>query len=880
MAIYNKYPYPKGSEWAKWDLHVHTPMTHLNNQFNNEWDNWVQKIVDSEVKVIGLTNYFCFAINELETAKNRLNEHNILVLPNLEFRIAQPNKAGEFINIHIIFNPDKVDSTAIHNFLGRLQTKTNIYCNALYSENDFSTAVVNDENLLNQLKTDFTEYEDYLIVCCPNGYGGFRSNNKEGRSVAIAQIFDKQAHFFFGRIQDRSYFLNKSRYENAIPKAVVFASDAHKVEEIGNFTWIKANPTFEGLRQIIYEPEYRVRVEENKPAEPLYQIKKINLNFPETTQLVFKNKDSNQDISHNFCLRGARELHFSPNLTCIIGGRGTGKSTLLGLLEKCVTPESKPFFEREGLQIKDEEGKTIELKEPIFSVDSNVDTQFIEFISQNEIESFAKNREALTLALYNRLIKEDEREKSGVLAKKEAELQSAIQSLTDLVNKKRKLQQHKKALKTKEQDLKTLKSKIDYDKSEEYKTISTQIGNLQKELTGIEQSKMQYNTLLAKISEITRVEVDKTEAQNAYATAKTEIILQLKSIENQKRDFTDVESSISTLQTKLESQKNKMNEYLRSIGITDADSKDISNANLQVAKIEQEITTLKQEIGKIESFISSFDFEEISQTSETYRKELERQIMPISEKLQSISKSTTFVKPITLKYSFDTQTAKNRLFEEFRDLFKTNEELPSKLNSTTIRDALFSISEPFEFVGDEKYQTKLLDEIRKNKDQSDARDALLKVLEDKENFDIFLCLVKKHKWDTFNYKQINVSYDGRSVERTSFGQRCTAALVILLTLGNSPIIIDEPEAHLDSMLISNYLVDVIKQKKQERQIIFATHNANLVINGDAELIHILEMDEQNTTQITSTTIENSATREKLINLEGGREAFKKREQKY
>lgn len=82
------------------------------------------------------------------------------------------------------------------------------------------------------------------------------------------------------------------------------------------------------------------------------------------------------------------------------------------------------------------------------------------------------------------------------------------------------------------------------------------------------------------------------------------------------------------------------------------------------------------------------------------------------------------------------------------------------------------------------------------------------------------------------------------------------------------------------MLISNYLVDVIKQKKQERQIIFATHNANFVVNGDAELIHILEMDEHNVTQIISTTIENLDTREKLINLEGGKEAFKKREKKY
>jgi exonuclease SbcC len=132
-----------------------------------------------------------------------------------------------------------------------------------------------------------------------------------------------------------------------------------------------------------------------------------------------------------------------------------------------------------------------------------------------------------------------------------------------------------------------------------------------------------------------------------------------------------------------------------------------------------------------------------------------------------------------------------------------------------------------------------------------------------------------------DFKKVKVQYDGRPIEKSSFGQRCTAVLVILLLLGNNPIIIDEPEAHLDSLLISNYLVEVIKDRKRSRQIIFATHNANFVVNGDAELIHILSVDEATQkTVIQSTTIENEATREILIGLEGGFEAFKKRENKY
>ncbi len=128
--------------------------------------------------------------------------------------------------------------------------------------------------------------------------------------------------------------------------------------------------------------------------------------------------------------------------------------------------------------------------------------------------------------------------------------------------------------------------------------------------------------------------------------------------------------------------------------------------------------------------------------------------------------------------------------------------------------------------------------------------------------------------------QIHVLYDDKPVENSSFGQRCTAVIVVLLLLGNTPIVIDEPEAHLDSSLIAKYLVDLVKSRKMHRQIIFATHNANFVINGDAELVHCLSMNDTKVTSIVSTTIENLEHRDLLLALEGGEEAFHQREKRY
>ena len=147
------------------------------------------------------------------------------------------------------------------------------------------------------------------------------------------------------------------------------------------------------------------------------------------------------------------------------------------------------------------------------------------------------------------------------------------------------------------------------------------------------------------------------------------------------------------------------------------------------------------------------------------------------------------------------------------------------------------------------------------------------------NFKIYKLLIEKHLRDIEKYKIFKVLYDDKELQFSSFGQRCTAVIVILLALGNNPIIMDEPEAHLDSSLIANYLVELIKKEKKDRQIIFATHNANFVLNADAELIIKLN-NEGNKITAQSFSIEDSQYREDLLKLEGGKEAFKKRERKY
>ena len=136
------------------------------------------------------------------------------------------------------------------------------------------------------------------------------------------------------------------------------------------------------------------------------------------------------------------------------------------------------------------------------------------------------------------------------------------------------------------------------------------------------------------------------------------------------------------------------------------------------------------------------------------------------------------------------------------------------------------------------------------------------------------CLSKSILRDINQYKILKVLYDNKELERSSFGQRCTAVIVILLSLGNNPIIIDEPETHLDSLLIADYLVELIKQQRTVGKLFLRLIMLIFVLNADAELIVKLENIDGFSTS-SSFTIEDLNHREDLLKLEGGKEAFKK-----
>ena len=115
----------------------------------------------------------------------------------------------------------------------------------------------------------------------------------------------------------------------------------------------------------------------------------------------------------------------------------------------------------------------------------------------------------------------------------------------------------------------------------------------------------------------------------------------------------------------------------------------------------------------------------------------------------------------------------------------------------------------------------------------------------------------------------------------STGQKCTAILSIILVERDTPLVIDQPEDDLDNAFIFREIVQTLRREKERRQFIIATHNANIPVSGDAELILLMEANEQHGWVAHRGSIDDPQIREPVENiLEGGREAFRLRQAKY
>ena len=370
---------PKGSEWRKWDLHLHAPGTKQNDQFHvaadaDLWDQYCRRLHESDVQAFGITDYFssdCY-FDAVAEYRRRYADCPKQFFPNIELRTNYVvNKAEEEVNVHLIFNSFQPDyESRIRSFLGALKiTRTDsadrdIKATELTRTADFESATTTREYIREALIDAYgrdADFLDHVLIVTAANNDGIRAKPGVKRKAEISDELDKFSDAFFGNAGNVVWFLGTSRAEDnskyTEPKPVLSGCDAHSFADLDaklgqvvttptdgvvlEPTWIKADLTYEGLKQIIFEPANRVYI----GAEP------------EAERRVRQSGTRYIDSLHIDCISGYQKgqhgtwfcdetIVLGKELVAVIGNKGSGKSAVtdvIGLLANSHNQISKGF---------------------------------------------------------------------------------------------------------------------------------------------------------------------------------------------------------------------------------------------------------------------------------------------------------------------------------------------------------------------------------------------------------------------------------------------------------------------------------------------------------------------------------------------------------
>lgn len=846
----------KGSSWNKWDLHFHTPSSYdyQNKAITNQ--DIIDTLILNNVKGVAITDHHVIDVSRIRELQN-LSKDKIAIFPGIEFRA----ELGGSESIHFIgiFSPE----SNLENLWTKISGKLNL------TQEDIQKKGGNELIYCNFIETCKIVQECGGIVSV---HAGSKSNtienitNSLSYKMAIKKDLVEHIHIFeLGKTDDINGYNNMvfPNIEKIIP--LVICSDNHNIFNYSTKEnlWIKADLTFEGLKQIIFEPEYRTRLSKHVPNEPANRVNKVSFDIPQYIKIKADGK-----TEYDFCIEKL-DLPFSPGFTCLIGGRGSGKSTILNLIAAKLGNFAD--FEKINFVFEGRSYSRGELLKNI-QIDSSTSSG-IEFVSQNQIEQYAgenNGNSLLTNAIYKRILQsQNEFEVFEVNSNEDI---ITVENQINLLEKKRQIELQLFSKKQQLDDFQRLISLLD---SDDYRQITNSISLLKGSEQIIQNSKIKYFQYVKNLNNLLSSEVTHDFGSNNYDSALQKLNNSIKNLLTEEVDFTDSEKKLVDIKSEINRQSELLNSKFKDKHINEDDIKDYEKALRTIPLISKELESLFVDKMSVINEIGQYNLNEseIIKRKELFQDAMNNALTRFNDTLKKVNSS--IVKEIKFEYEFDLESAKNDLYDDFEKYFK--EISPSE--HRTRRDALgvylFCIEiQDLPSCSQKEYLDKL-----QQYPNSNAKEKLKSIFSDSINFDKFKLLAFKQLINVVKHKLILGYYDDRELKNCSFGQRCTAVIVCLLMFGNKPIIIDEPEAHLDSKLIADYLVGLIKSQKLKRQIIFATHNANFVINGDADLIHILDMDSNNKTFSIPTSIENLINRDKLFMLEGGKVAFSKRDKR-
>ncbi|WP_410493801.1 TrlF family AAA-like ATPase [Chryseobacterium sp. HMWF035] len=766
--------------------------------------------------------------------------------------------------------------------------------------------------------------------------------NEEGSLDGLRSSIYKISHAIFStNIKDINYFLgkrlegtdgyNEEIYKQEVNdvirqrgslKSCLVGCDSHKESTLfSKFTWIKAELTFEGLRQICFEPEQRVKIQTDKPdfKEDKVVIDRVKFHSPNN---VFT----------------PEMIQLNQNLNVIIGGKSSGKSILLYSIAKTLLPDHSILLNENGEEKYDlssldpdfnfEITSRAGISQKMFREDGeNSIIPDIKYIPQNYLVKLAEpevNKKGRPLnKLVRDLINEDDDSKTRYdnfirnVRQYDKEREDLIDKYFELIDDTENLENELKTKSNKEvleTNIASNTKKVEElnkaaglttEQLEEYKKIQ------ERQLISDQKStdfKSDFESTKTILKELDKVAEDLISSKNNLLSS-----LKLSSIksyyEDKLSEIDSLKDTISTLRKELKIETNEEgakyfveeNPFKTEQDIIESEATAIDLAIKpfqQNEDIQKQITVLNQSIANDKKLLSEID-------------SLGKQIIDKKALVQSTHEDIFKIYEESYnEYVNIIAELRDRTLDLEKDGLKI-EGIP-QFNFPKLYKNIYEISDGR--TASYNHYPQILDNKKKATAEcefSSVKEGILNVFSDIMNNSYALLpkINKKHAikalLDDYYFDYWKITYKNDKLGEMSTGKASFVILMLIIGLSKSksPILIDQPEDNLDNRSITRDLVYYLKNKKLERQIIVVTHNANIVVNSDAENVIVANQKGQNNSESSSEfqfdyingAIENTfpinesetdllksmGIREHVAEIvEGGKEAFILREKKY
>ena len=927
-----------GMRWLKCDLHMHTPIDKNNwlgeSTITNEQelaDQYAQACLDTGLDVIAITDHnflskdFIPFLQEAFRKKEQEGNKHITLFPGFEFEA----NVGRGVHVLALF-PSETEMDEIDAALTE--------CGVSYPRIDrdiFQKSTKTLPDILNVVQ--FNHKGIVILPHCQSNDGIFDSDrvsdwlqqdqykNPNLLAVEVPKTVSQMSSGFQKLFKSGDDCIPEWR--RIRPIATIMSSDSKQLHAVDaenvpspnsmgyRFSWIKMSaPSIESLRQAFLDHESRIVLPQNHQdntspdlKKSFFQIKTLNI------------KDA--------LFLDNQEIVFSPNLNTFIGGRGCGKSTILEYLRVLLKKENnldentKKKVDRIketitpntvlSVTVENQDGvcDTIELNQNNYTVKgqnlADEDTFFnkipVTFFSQQQIThltDFYDNKSGEYSRPQTRqlldLIDGFVRDEINHLHQQEI---FAIEAVNDSFIMQAKIHNTQKEQKKLEQELTELErqwkahheieadakkhkmlqtERILWSSIEKYtKSIQSQYTAIAKD-TGSSFSSIEDNlphkTFLNALQQ--KVHDSYKRLQGAVSAALDQFV----------RDFESLkDDSWQIMKQDIDNADTVFQKACEALGLSPDAVGHLQNISDNIEKKKNEISDYKK---MVEQLLSKAECPQ-NTLSKLYTIWGEQFILrrKAAERGNEIAKlegtDTPFVK-IDVRYSADYQSFCERwetfspqdrrtklgrtwsdigqhLYEKF--CASSNIDSPWCLLSSDFENQFCNISKELQCPPQEFYQH---------------------VTNNLNRFQTLLTSRVQDSIDITLFRADGSEAGCISKGSLSDGQRNTAALVLLLSQkGGGPLIIDQPEDELDSNFVYKELIPMLRRVKTDRQIIVATHNANLPVNGDAELVYALEAKKGHGSLLDQGGLDREKVTQAILDImEGSKEAFQKRREKY